>query len=315
MAIEAVAAVAAKEAVAAKAVEAAQQQLIQKLTTGSIEQSRISQSVEQTYATNNFRVGEISSPEIESREIFKQRESDAANELKAKIESIEVPSPDNDLLPNKEYEDNGNHYTTDDLGRTSTWDADLKMTSEERSPEASIAQQEAGGRDRLKNDDGGHLVAHMNGGGSSCENLVPMRDCINRGDYKKCEIEENQMLQEGKSVHESGKVNYEGDSKRPSTIEKSYTDGDKSVEVKFDNREGSTELLENLREDILPDDYRNLVDEISDMKKDGHDVSVTSVKRDYDVDGNLTKVTVGVRDESAGIKEYKTYLPTEGIGK
>lgn len=71
MAIEAVAAVATKEAVAAKAVEAAQQQLIQKLTTGTMEQSGVSQSVEQVYTTNNFRVGEISSPEIENKEIFK----------------------------------------------------------------------------------------------------------------------------------------------------------------------------------------------------------------------------------------------------
>lgn len=93
MAIEAIAAVAAKEAVAAKAVEAAQQQLIQKLTTGSMEQSGISQSVEQVYATNNFRVGEISSPEIENKEIFKQRESDAASELNAKIDSAEMEMP------------------------------------------------------------------------------------------------------------------------------------------------------------------------------------------------------------------------------
>lgn len=93
MAIEAVAAVAAKEAVAARAVEAAQQQLIQKLTTDPIEQSRISQSVEQAYLTNNFRVGEISSPEIKNREIFKQREADAAEQIIEKMDSAEFNEP------------------------------------------------------------------------------------------------------------------------------------------------------------------------------------------------------------------------------
>ena len=93
MAIEAITAVAAKEVVAAKAVETAQQQLIQKLTTGAMEQPGVSQSVEQAYAPNNFRVGEISSPEIENKEIFKQREANAADEIIAKMDSAENDAP------------------------------------------------------------------------------------------------------------------------------------------------------------------------------------------------------------------------------
>ena len=58
-----------------------------------MEQPGISQSVEQAYVTNNFRVGEISSPEIENKEIFKQREAEAADEIMAKIDSAEINEP------------------------------------------------------------------------------------------------------------------------------------------------------------------------------------------------------------------------------
>ena len=53
-------------------------------------------------------------------------------------------------------------------------------------------------------------------------------------------------------------------------------------------------------------------DEINDMKADGNEVSITSVVKEYDSNGNLTSVTVGVKNETTGEKEYKHYKPNTG---
>lgn len=53
----------------------------------------------------------------------------------------------------------------------------------------------------------------------------------------------------------------------------------------------------------------SLNDEIADMEEDGCEVSVTSVLKKYDKDGNLVSVRVGIRNETTGEKSYKTYEP------
>jgi len=68
-------------------------------------------------------------------------------------------------------------------------------------------------------------------------------------------------------------------------------------------------LVENIKNDISEIDYQNLTERISDMEEDGGEVSVTSVLKEYDSNGNLTSVTVGVRDE---IAKTKTYIKFEG---
>ena len=45
------------------------------------------------------------------------------------------------------------------------------------------------------------------------------------------------------------------------------------------------------------------------MEEDGGKVSVTSIFKEYNGDGNLTSVTVGVRDE---VEKIKTYIKFEG---
>jgi hypothetical protein len=52
-----------------------------------------------------------------------------------------------------------------------------------------------------------------------------------------------------------------------------------------------------------------LKEELADMKADGIEGSVTSVKVEYDEEENPTRVTVGVLDESTGKKSYKVYEP------
>ena len=210
-----------------------------------------------------------------------------------------------ELNPNTEYTVNGITYKTDAQGRIVSWEGKPGYNPEaERDGEA---QTEAGGEDRQDGDDGGHLVARVLDGSSGNENIVPMRDTVNRGDYKKAKNEIAKAKQEGKDVQDRGNIIYEGDSSRPSKIERTYTiDGEKR-ELKVDNVEGSQDLLEDVKDDISEDDYENLEERIEDMEADGSEVSVTSVYKKYDSEGNLVSVTVGLRDETNGTKTYITY--------
>lgn len=210
-----------------------------------------------------------------------------------------------ELMPNTTYERNGYTYTTDENGRITSWGGDAKYEPENERD--TNAQTESGGEDRKDGDDGGHLVARVLGGSSGNENIVPMRDTVNRGDYKKSENEIAEAKKQGKDVQDSGRVIYEGDSKRPSKIERTYTiDGEKS-HLMVDNVEGSKDLLEGVEGEISDEDMDSLNNEISDMEEDGCDVSVTSVLKKYDADGNLVSVTVGIRNETTGEKSYRTF--------
>lgn len=210
-----------------------------------------------------------------------------------------------ELMPNTTYERNGYTYTTDENGRITSWGGEAKYEPENERD--TNAQTDSGGEDRKDGDDGGHLVARVLGGSSGNENIVPMRDTVNRGDYKKSENEIAEAKKQGKDVQDSGRVIYEGDSKRPSKIERTYTiDGEKSQLI-VDNVEGSKDLLEGVEGEISDEDMNSLNDEISDMEEDGCDVSVTSVLKKYDADGNLVSVTVGIRNETTGEKSYRTF--------
>lgn len=292
----------------------------------------------------NFNMSEIFS-NMESRLLEKARNmekpanaedidkpiaKDVEVEDDAQDETNDVPK---NLEPNKTYEINGNYYETDDNGNIYKTNGELNPDTEYTvngitygtdsagriiswegepgyNPEAerdSEAQTDAGGEDRKEGDDGGHLVARILDGSSGNENIVPMRDTVNRGDYKKAENEIAKAKQEGKDVQDSGNVIYEGDSSRPDKIERTYSiDGEKR-ELKVDNVEGSQDLLDDVKNDISEEDYENLEERINDMEEDGSTVSVTSVYKKYDSEGNLESVTVGVRDETNGTKTYITY--------
>jgi hypothetical protein len=112
---------------------------------------------------------------------------------------------------------------------------------------------------------------------------------------------------QGKDVQDSGRVIYEGDSTRPAKIERTVVIDGKKTELTVDNREGSKELLDDLDGVISDEDRDSLNDEIADMEADGNKISITSVTKKYDASGNLVSVTVGVRNETAGEKSYKTF--------
>ena len=314
MSIEAIAASAiAKEVAGSTAIEAAAQ-LAEKMGVNPANEISHLQP-EQMYMHDDLKVVELNAPECENADVYEAREKEAAEELKNKLEENPDHLDDNgnvfkdadgNLLSNTEYEINGVKYQTDENGRITSWYGEVQETPENGRDKG--AQKEAGGNDRQEGDHGGHLVARMNGGAEGKENMVAMRGHINQSDYLRGENEENQMLKDGKEVSESGKVSYDGDSSRPSKIEKTYTDGDKTVKATYANELGATDLLDNLKNVISEEDLNSLKDEISDMQADGNEVSVTSVSNEYNSEGELTKTTVGVRNEMSGEKEFKTYI-------
>jgi hypothetical protein len=211
------------------------------------------------------------------------------------------------LLPNIEYTVNGNTYKTDANGRKVVCNAVPKRT--EDGPRDNEKQRESGGEERRDNDDGGHIVARILGGAEGDENLVPMRSTINRGDYKKMENEIAKALEEGKEVTVHIELEYDGDSERPSKIKATYTIDGKTTVVEFDNEENSTELLESLKSKISEEQYNELKEEIEDWENEGIEVSITSVKIEYDENGNPVKITVCKTYDTIGLKEYETYEP------
>lgn len=121
-----------------------------------------------------------------------------------------------ELLSDVKYEISGINYETNEYGNIVSWDGDVQYTPDgERD---NKAQLEVGGIYRLDGDDGGHLVSRINGGSDGIENMVPMRDTINRGDYKRAENEITEALKDGKNVTVHGNIRYEETSSRPDEI-------------------------------------------------------------------------------------------------
>lgn len=206
------------------------------------------------------------------------------------------------LLPNVEYESNGNHYATNANGHITNWNAELRDTPENVRDEC--AQREVGGGGEYH---GGHLVARMNGGSAGSENLVPMRGTINSGDYLRVERVENQLVKEGHSVHETGRLEWEGDTL--STFDKHVSvDGVERINQKIGNVKGSTELLNDLDGVLSEEQMSQLKEVLSDMKADECEVSITSYTKECDAEGNVTSVRVDYRNESAEPKPTKDHM-------
>lgn len=222
-------------------------------------------------------------------------------------DSGKVYKKNGELVPNAEYTVNGNKYRTDENGNPISCDATPEYTDE--GSRNLKEQRESGGDERQDNDDGGHIIAKILGGSEGTENLVPMRRTINRGDYKKMENEISKALQDGREVSIHIDLEYSQDSQRPSRIKAVYYIDGVKTEIYFDNEENSTELSEVLDGKISDEDYSSLTEELNDMQEDDCPASITSVKTEYDENANPSKVTVGVLDETSGIKTYKVYQP------
>lgn len=249
-------------------------------------------------------------------DLTKQYEPNARLEIDGKLCETDgygyIYKIDGQLLPNCEYTIGRVTYKTDEYGRIILCDGDAVLTPEgERD---NKAQTMAGGEDRKEGDQGGHILARIFGGAKGIENMLAMRGtAINQSVYKRMENEIGKALEEGKEVHIHVEIKYDGDSKRPSRITVIYTIDGKKTEVQFDNDEGSVKLLETVEDKIEESDYNDLENEIEDANKDGANMSVVSVKTEYDEEGNISKVTVTIRDENSEhpVNEDRVFIPKE----
>ena len=96
------------------------------------------------------------------------------------------------LKENIVYESKGYYYQTDELGRIKAAQGDLRLEAGKRN---NRDQLKAGFDDRLRGDQGGHLIAKIFGGSGELDNLVAMAAIVNNSKYKRIENQWGKALQ------------------------------------------------------------------------------------------------------------------------
>lgn len=206
---------------------------------------------------------------------------------------------DGKLQPNTIYELNGNIYTTDENGRIIHCEAKPMRSPE--NPRDNEAQRRAGDEDRKPNDQGGHIVGRDMNGDGGIGNLVAMDSKINQSDYKRMENDVKAALDEGKEVTTTTEMTYSGDSKRPDKIIVTVKVDGKDTVYKFDNNlDGSlsNEVPENAKETV-----QDRLNETSG--------NISSIKEEYDEDGNLVETTVYITYQGEDGINYRTSVIIE----
>ena len=210
----------------------------------------------------------------------------------------EIYSADGKLYPNDTYELNGNVYTTDENGRII--DVQAKPTRTPENARDSDAQKDAGGNDRREGDQGGHIVGRDMGGDGGEGNLVAMDSKINQSDYKRMENDIKRALDDGKEVTTHTEISYSGDSERPDIVKVTVTVDGKETVYTFDNNiDGS---LRGKIGEVGGKDAAETVQSVLD--ETGGEIS--SIKEEYDENGNLVKVTVNVTYTDEDGKSQRT---------
>ncbi len=128
---------------------------------------------------------------------------------------------------------NGYKYTTDKLGRTVTAEGDLKLKPE--TGRNKKLQKEAGGKDRLKTDDGGHMIGRQFGGEGKLD-LVAQDKILNQGPYNRLESKWADALKNGDQVRVKIDAKYSGDSFRPDSFKVNYSINGEKYKVNFSNK-------------------------------------------------------------------------------
>ena len=203
-----------------------------------------------------------------------------------------------ELEPNTTYELNGNTYTTDEQGRIIRCEAYPERSPE--NPRDVNAQIQAGGEDRRPSDQGGHIVGRDLNGDGGAGNLVAMDSRINQSDYKRMENDIKAALDEGKDVTVTTDISYSGDSKRPDTITVVVTANGVKTVYKFDNN------LDGGLKNEVPENGKDAVqEELNDTNGE-----ISSIKEEYDENGELTETTVNITytDENGTNYRTKVYI-------
>ncbi|HEX9060097.1 MAG TPA: DNA/RNA non-specific endonuclease [Clostridia bacterium] len=143
------------------------------------------------------------------------------------------------LKPNTQYTSpEGYTYKTDSLGRITSAEGTLQLGAAKRKKDA---QRRVGGKDRLPDDEGGHLIASIFKGSGNYDNLVPMNGNLNKGEWKKLENSWTKALNSKPPKQVQVKVTpiYRGDSLRPDYFILEYKVGTKHWNrKKFKNTPG-----------------------------------------------------------------------------
>ncbi|WP_342472636.1 DNA/RNA non-specific endonuclease [Metasolibacillus sp. FSL H7-0170] len=145
------------------------------------------------------------------------------------------------LKPNVEYKSpDGYTYRTDYNGRIVECEGTLVLGKADRSP---YAQRTVGGKDRLPDDDGGHLIGAQFKGPKDIDNLVPQNSQINRsgGEWFDMETEWANALKETPPKKVTVQINptYSGDSMRPDSFLVEYViEGEFPVIREIANKKG-----------------------------------------------------------------------------
>ncbi|MGK8688756.1 DNA/RNA non-specific endonuclease [Bacillus cereus] len=148
------------------------------------------------------------------------------------------------LAPDVEYKSPSGHtYKTDSERRITSVEGELKIGDAKRNPYAQrkVGQNGPNGRnDRLKDDDGGHLIASMFEGSGDIDNLVAMNSQINRSGGKWYSLEQkwSQALADGKTVKVKIEPIYLDDSIRPSQFKIAYEINGVIKKVRIKNQAG-----------------------------------------------------------------------------
>ena len=263
-----------------------------KLSEAEIGKSPLSE-IAKSIENKNMNVSELDKP--------------IAKDIVSLDDNGNIYKKNSELVPNNEYVIDKITYKTDSNRNIELFSGEISRYTPEAERD-TVAQLEVGGEARKIGDDGGHLIARMFGGAPGNENLVPMRDTINRGDYKKLENEIKETVQNGDKVNISGEIKREENNSRPSEIKVNISYNDRNSEFIFDNNKGSLKLEAELEKSILREDFENFSEEINDMSEDGKEVSITSIKKEFNINEKLEKVIVGYKDETLGDKYYKEFI-------
>ena len=222
------------------------------------------------------------------------------NEVKYKTDDNgNIYSIDKKLKPDTTYKLNGNIYITDENGRIIICYA--KPVRSPENPRDNEAQRQAGGEYRRSNDQGGHIVSRDMNGDGGIGNLVAMDSKINQSDYKRMENDIKSILDEGKEVTTKIKMTYSGDSERPDKITATVTADGKETVYKFDNN------LDGSLRDEIQENGREIVQ--NRLNETGGEIS--SIKEEYDENGNLVETTVYITYNGEDGTNYRTSVVIE----
>lgn len=132
------------------------------------------------------------------------------------------------MKPNIVYQDTNDYiYKTDELGRITNAQGELKLGKGKRNP---YAQRTVGGTERLVGDDGGHIIGNQFNASGDIDNLLLQGSVVNRtkGEYYNLEKEWADAIKDGTKVKVDITPVFEGVFKRPKEFNINYIiDGEK----------------------------------------------------------------------------------------